>query len=84
MKQTVTRTVTYKGCTLHARAVPDAGRSGFNAEVVVSTAHGSEREDHAVELRAWLHASATKALQYGLDGGRDWVEAHVVATNGLQ
>lgn len=79
MKQTVTRTVTYKGCTLHARAVPDAGRTGFNAEVVVSMSSDGDREDHAVALRAWLHASAGKALQYGLDGGRDWVEAHVVA-----
>lgn len=82
MKQTVTRTVTYKGCRLHARAVPHAGKGGFNAEVVVSRLVDGDHQDHAVALKAWLHASAAKALQYGLEGGRDWVESHVVATQG--
>ena len=79
MKQTVTRTVTYKGCTLHARAVPGASKAGFNAEVVVSRLVGGDLVDHAVELKAWLHASADKALQYGLHGGREWIESRLLA-----
>lgn len=51
MKSTVTRTVNYKGCKLHARAVPHAGAAGFNAEVVVSTVADDGQDDHAVELR---------------------------------
>lgn len=80
MEQTVTRTVTYKGCRLHVRAVPHAGSTGFNAEVLVFGLVDGAPEDHAVQLKAWLHASADKALRYGLDHGRDWVESHVVAT----
>lgn len=79
MKSTVTRTVNYKGCKLHARAVPHAGAAGFNAEVVVSTVADDGQDDHAVELKAWLHGSAEKAIQYGLSGGQDWIESHGIA-----
>jgi hypothetical protein len=82
MKHTVTKTVTYRGCRLHARAVPQAPKGGFNAEVVVSTGHDGEHEHHAVQLRAWLHASADKALQYGLEAGRRWIEGRLVAGRG--
>lgn len=75
MNATVTRTVTYKGCTLHARAVPYASAAGFNAEVIVSRAADDGQDDHAVELKAWLHGSAEKAIEYGLKGGRDWIES---------
>jgi hypothetical protein len=84
MKQTVTRTVTYRGCRLHARAVPQMGKAGFNAEVVVCRLIDGDPEDYAVQLKAWLHASADKALQYGLDQGRDWVESHLVAVQRSQ
>lgn len=77
MNATVTRTVTYRGCKLHARAVPGAG-AGFNAEVVVSRAADDGQDDHAVELKAWLHGSAEKAIEYALKGGRDWIESQLL------
>ena len=74
--QTVTKTVIYKECRLHARAVPHAGSAGFQAEVLVCRLVDGDPEDHIVPLKSWLHASADKALQYGLSHGRDWVESH--------
>jgi hypothetical protein len=82
MKQTVTRTVAYKGCRLHARAVPQSGSDGFNAEVVVSAAINGDHEDHAVAIKPWLHGSAEKAIRYALNGGREWVESHVIVLHG--
>ncbi|GAC1526313.1 MAG: hypothetical protein NVS2B4_02960 [Ramlibacter sp.] len=80
MKQTLTRTVTYKGRQLHARAVPAAGQAGYTARVLVlCTAIESDVDDCAVELKAWLHGSAEKALQYGLSGGRDWIDSSLIA-----
>lgn len=82
MDATVTRTVTYKGCKLHVRAVPHAGDAGFNAEVVVSGAADQGQDEHAVELKAWLHGSAERAIQYGLQGGRHWIESHGIGAQG--
>lgn len=73
--QTVTKTVIYKQCRLHARAVPHAGSTGFTAEVLVCRLADGDPEDHPVQLTTWLHASADQALQYGLSRARDWVES---------
>lgn len=78
---TVTKTVIYRGCTLHARAVPHGALAGFDAEVLVCTAAGHGQEDRAVGLRPWLHGSAHHAIQYALAAGRDWVRQHAGLTS---
>lgn len=78
--ETITKSVIYKEYRLHARAVPHAGSTGFNAEVLVRRLGDDDPEDHVVQIRPWLHGSADRALRYGLSHGRDWIEVNAATT----
>lgn len=78
MAEPVSRTETYKGHEIIARAIPLGSAGGFNADVFIGREHGDHRTEVKVvgkpNAKAWLHDSAEKALQHAFLVGREWVD----------